>query len=95
MSKMFDMTLTLKDCTLLVNFFYKNNDCVPVALQKFRIFKGNEKGVGMMAVQGLLKIIQKFEMTGSFDSISISKFHFLAKNDEQHIEHVLHQSREI
>ncbi|GBM66464.1 hypothetical protein AVEN_146292-1 [Araneus ventricosus] len=60
------MTVSLKDCALLIKLFHKNNDCAPVALQKFRTLKGMKKGVGPMTVQGLLKMIQKFEKTGSF-----------------------------
>ena len=61
------MIVSLKDCTLLVKLFYKNNDCTPVALQRFRALKGMKKGVGPMIVQGLLEMTQKFEKTGSFD----------------------------
>ena len=64
-SELFAMTVSLKDCSLLVKLFY--SDCAPVDLQKFRTLKGMEKGVGLMIVQGLLKIIQKCEKTGSFD----------------------------
>ncbi|GBM47056.1 hypothetical protein AVEN_179784-1 [Araneus ventricosus] len=60
------MTVSLKDCALLVKLFCKNNDCAPIALQKFRTLKGMKKGVGPMIVQGLLKMIQKFEKTGFF-----------------------------
>ncbi|CAL1272472.1 unnamed protein product [Larinioides sclopetarius] len=65
-SEKFAMTVSLKDCPLLVKLFYKNNDCAPVALQKFQTLKGMKKGVGPMTMQGLLKLIQKFEKTGSF-----------------------------
>ena len=61
------MIVSLKNCALLVNLFYKNNDCAPVALQKVRTLKGMKKGVGSLTVQGLLKMIQKFKKTGSFD----------------------------
>ena len=39
------MTVLLKDFALLVKLFYKNNDCAPVALQKFQTFEGMKKGV--------------------------------------------------
>ncbi|GBL94545.1 hypothetical protein AVEN_235631-1 [Araneus ventricosus] len=45
------MTVSLKDCALLVKLFYKNNDCAPVALQEFRTLKDMKKGVGPMTVQ--------------------------------------------
>ncbi|GFW66221.1 uncharacterized protein TNCV_1711201 [Trichonephila clavipes] len=40
----------------------------PIALKKFRTLKGIKKGTGLMAAQGLEKMIQKFEReeTGSF-----------------------------
>ena len=69
-SQKFAVTVSLKDCALLAKLFYKNNDCAPVALQKFLTLKGIKKGVGPMTVQGLLKIIQKFEKTSSFDEQS-------------------------
>ena len=47
--------------------FFKNNDCTSEALQKFRTLKGMKKYFASMTVQGLLKTIQKFEKTGSFD----------------------------
>ena len=65
-SEKFDMTASLKDCALLVKLFHKNNDCTSVAQQKFRTFKCMKNGIGPMTVQGLLKMIQKFENTGSF-----------------------------
>ena len=49
-SEKFPMIVSLKDCTLLVKLFYKNNDCTPVALQRFRALKGMKKGVGPMIV---------------------------------------------
>ena len=53
----FATTVLLKDYALFVKLFYKNNDCAPVALQKFRAFKGMKYGFGSMTVQGLLKMI--------------------------------------
>ena len=38
------MTVSLKYFFLLVKIFYKNNDCAPLALQKFRTLKGVKKG---------------------------------------------------
>ena len=64
------MTVSLKDCTLLVKIFYKNNHCEPVAIQKFRTLNGMKKSYGPMTVQGLLKVIQKFKKTGSFNEQS-------------------------
>ena len=61
MPEKFTMTVSLKDCTLLVKLFYKNDDYAPVALQKFWTLKGMKKGVGLMTVQCLIKIIQEFE----------------------------------
>ena len=59
------MTVSMKDCFLLVKVFYKNNDCAPVALQKFSTLRFMKKGVCPMTVQDLLKIIQKFKKTFS------------------------------
>ncbi|GFT22302.1 uncharacterized protein TNCV_3273011 [Trichonephila clavipes] len=64
-SENFDMTVSLKDRTLLVKYFYKNNYRSPIALQKFRTLKGMKEGVGLMTAQGLKKIIQKFGETSS------------------------------
>ena len=61
------MTVSLKDCALLVKLFYMNIDCAQVALQKFQTLKAMKKGVCTITVQVLLKMIQKFEKTGSFD----------------------------
>ena len=60
--------LSLKDCALLVKLFYKNNDCASINSAEVPdlVLKGTKKGVGPMIVQGLLKIIQKFEKSGSF-----------------------------
>ena len=66
-SEKFALTVSLKDCVLLVMLFYKNHDHAPVALQKFRTLKGLKKGVGPTTVQVLSKMIQKLEKTGSFD----------------------------
>ncbi|GFV95406.1 uncharacterized protein TNCV_4574081 [Trichonephila clavipes] len=46
--------------------FYKNNDCAPIALQKFWTLKAMKKCFGSMNAQGLEKIIRKFEDTGAF-----------------------------
>ncbi|GFW96243.1 uncharacterized protein TNCV_572141 [Trichonephila clavipes] len=69
-SENFAMTVSFKDRALLVNLFHKNNECSPIALQKFRTLKGMKKGIGPMTAQGLEKIIQKFEETGSFHELS-------------------------
>ncbi|GFV61969.1 uncharacterized protein TNCV_4107721 [Trichonephila clavipes] len=45
------MTVLLKDRALLVKLFYKNNDCAPIARQKFRTLKGRKKGVRLMTAQ--------------------------------------------
>ena len=62
----FAITVSLKNCALLVKLFYKNNDYAPVSLHKFQKLKGMKKG-SPMTVQGLVKMIKKFEMTGFFD----------------------------
>ncbi|GBL91076.1 hypothetical protein AVEN_184450-1 [Araneus ventricosus] len=61
------MTLSLKDRALLVKFFYKNGDCVAIALKKFRTLKGLRRGSGPMTAFVLKKMIDKFEESGSFD----------------------------
>ena len=65
-SEKFVMTVSLKDCALLVKLFHKNNDCAPVALRKFWTLKGMKKGVSPMTVKSLLNMIQKVEKTSSF-----------------------------
>ena len=57
LSEKFTMTISLKDCSLLVKFFYNKNGCAPEALKKFGTLKSMKKGVGQMIVQGLLKKI--------------------------------------
>ncbi|GBN58893.1 hypothetical protein AVEN_84747-1 [Araneus ventricosus] len=59
-SEKFAMTVSLKDCALLVKLFYKNNDLGTCSSAKVPDTQGP------MTVQGLLKMIQKFEKTGSF-----------------------------
>lgn len=61
------MGVSMKDRALLVKLYYKNGDSAPVALQKFRTLKGLKKGAGPMTVRGLVKMMKKFESTGSFD----------------------------
>ncbi|GBM51963.1 hypothetical protein AVEN_194258-1 [Araneus ventricosus] len=61
------MTLSLKDWALLVKRFYKNGDCVAIALKKFRTLKGLRSGSGPMTAFGLKTMIDKFEESGSFD----------------------------
>ncbi|GFU01858.1 uncharacterized protein TNCV_1523581 [Trichonephila clavipes] len=58
------MTVSLKNCALLVRLFCKNNDYAPIALENFRALKGMKKGIGPMTIQGLEKMMQKFEETG-------------------------------
>ena len=43
-SEKFFMTVFLKDSAVLVKLIYKNNDCAPIVLSKFRTIKGMEKG---------------------------------------------------
>ncbi|GBM60012.1 hypothetical protein AVEN_147579-1 [Araneus ventricosus] len=61
------MTPSLKDRALLVKLFYKNADCVTIAVKKFRTIKGLRSGSSPMTAFGLKKIIDKFEESGSFD----------------------------
>ena len=61
----------MKDCFLLVKHLYKKNDCALATLQKLRILNGMKKGVSPVTVQGLLKMIKKFEKTGVFDVQSV------------------------
>ena len=61
----FFMTVSLKDCALLVKLFYKNYDCTPVALQWFQTLKS--MNIGLLTVHCLLKIAPKFEKISSFD----------------------------
>ena len=66
-SEKFAMTISLKDCTLLIKLFYKNNECAQVALQKFWTLKGKKKGLGLRTVKSPLEMFRKFEETGSYD----------------------------
>ncbi|GBL94314.1 hypothetical protein AVEN_16830-1 [Araneus ventricosus] len=61
------MTLSMKDPALLVKPFYKNGDCVAIALKKFRTLKGLRSGSGPMTAFGLKKMIDKYKELGSFD----------------------------
>ena len=45
MSEKFAMTVSLKDCAPFVKLFYKINGRAPIALQKFRVFKGMKKAL--------------------------------------------------
>ena len=54
-------------CALLVKLFYKNNDCTSSSAEIPDIVQGYEKGIALMDVHGLLKMIPKFERTVSFD----------------------------
>ncbi|PRD30615.1 UNVERIFIED_CONTAM: hypothetical protein NCL1_25885 [Trichonephila clavipes] len=65
-SENFALTVSLNDRALLVKLFYKNNNCAPIALEKFPTLKGMKKSTGPMIAFGLEKVIQKFENTGSF-----------------------------
>ncbi|GIY50150.1 hypothetical protein CDAR_529301 [Caerostris darwini] len=56
----------MKDRSLLVKFFYKNDDCVLAALKKFRSLRGMKKCCDPMSAKGFQKMIKKFEETGSF-----------------------------
>ena len=65
------MTVSLKNCALLVKLFYNNNDWALVDLQVFRTAKSIIKSVGPMSVQSVLQMVQKFEKTGSVDKCSL------------------------
>ena len=55
----------MKDRVLLVNLFYKNDDCVLATLKKFRSLKGIKNGCGPISTKVLKNMIQKFAETGS------------------------------
>jgi hypothetical protein len=57
------MAVTMCDRALLVKLYYKNDDCAPIALQKFRTLKGMRKGAGPMSAKGLVNMVTKFEET--------------------------------
>ena len=61
------MGASLQERTLLVNLYYKNDNCARVVLQKFRTLKGIKKGVGPASVMVLKQMMQNFGTTGSFD----------------------------
>ncbi|GBO39186.1 hypothetical protein AVEN_44420-1 [Araneus ventricosus] len=61
------MTLSLKDRALLLKPFYKNGDCVAIALKKFRTLMCLRTGSGPMTEFGLKKMTDKFEESCSFD----------------------------
>ncbi|GBM96285.1 hypothetical protein AVEN_142047-1 [Araneus ventricosus] len=65
-SEMLVINLSLKDRALLVKLFYKNGDCAPAALKKFRTLNGSRSVSSPMTALGLKKMIDKFEESGSF-----------------------------
>ena len=55
-SEKFAIIVSMKDRIPFVRvFFYKNNDCATVSLQKFRTLKDMKKGVGSKTAEGLEK----------------------------------------
>ena len=80
-SEKFGMTVLMKVNALLVKLFYKHF-FAPIALQKFRTLKDMKKGVGLMITMGLVKMIQEFEKSGSFDEQSFRKRIDLTSIDE-------------
>jgi len=56
----------MKDRTLLVKLFYKNEDCAVAALRIFRSLNGRKKECGPMSKKALRIMIKNIEATGSF-----------------------------
>ncbi|GFT66595.1 hypothetical protein TNCV_2737841 [Trichonephila clavipes] len=54
-----------KDKALLVKLFFMNNESVTVALRKFRLKKNVKTGKEPSTVVRLIKLVQRFEETGS------------------------------
>lgn len=59
--------LSLPDRALLVKLFYLNGESATVALRKFRTAKGLKTKKGPMSCSGILKLVQRFEDTGSLE----------------------------
>ncbi|GFW88581.1 DUF4817 domain-containing protein [Trichonephila clavipes] len=59
--------LSGKDKTLLVKLFYMNEESAAIALRKFRLQKDMKTGKGPLTGAGLIKLVQRFEETGSLE----------------------------
>ncbi|GFT65479.1 hypothetical protein NPIL_192681 [Nephila pilipes] len=60
-----------KDKTVLVKLFYMNEESENVALLKFRLQENVKTGKGHLTVAGLIKLVQRFEETGSCKILTI------------------------
>ncbi|GFW42680.1 hypothetical protein TNCV_257411 [Trichonephila clavipes] len=56
-----------KDKALLVKLFYMNKESATVALRKFRLQKHVKTRKGHSTVLRLIKLVQRFGETGSFE----------------------------
>ena len=54
------ISILMKDYTLLVNVFYKNNDSVLPTFKKIWSLRDNKKDCGPMPAKSLKKMIEKF-----------------------------------
>ncbi|GFT88860.1 hypothetical protein TNCV_906731 [Trichonephila clavipes] len=56
-----------KDKTLLVKLFFMNKESATVALCKFRLQKNVKTGKGLSTEARFIKLVQRFEETGSLE----------------------------
>ena len=59
------MMLPLVDKSLLVKFYYLNQELAVEALQRFRTEKKMKKSSDLISPAGLISLIRRFEETGS------------------------------
>ncbi|GFW20476.1 DUF4817 domain-containing protein [Trichonephila clavipes] len=59
--------LSAPDKALLVKLFYMNEESVTIALRKFRVQKNVKSGKGPLTLEGLLKLVNRFEETGKLE----------------------------
>ncbi len=57
--------LSARDKDLLVKLLYLNQGSATITLRKFRVQKNVRSGKGPLTVEGLIKLVQRFEETGT------------------------------
>ncbi|GFX83343.1 DUF4817 domain-containing protein [Trichonephila clavipes] len=59
--------LSAPDKALFVKLFYMNEESATIALRKFRVQKNAKSGKGPLTIEGLLKLVKRFEKTGKLE----------------------------
>ncbi|GFV99071.1 hypothetical protein TNCV_1510491 [Trichonephila clavipes] len=59
--------LSEKDKALLLKLFFMNKESATSALRKFQLQKNVKTGNGLLTVVRLIKLVQRFEETGSLE----------------------------